>query len=157
MAVNRDTTSPFDVLSTCLFICLWVIAAAWHDVCGVRACASNIGCIAIHYSAPLARLSKRAAALPLTGQPGIHESLNILSSLSLCLSSLFPVTALCLFLLSSSVCFSAWFVIQACQPLQLSPLRLLLLLLLVFFFKLPPSSFLYIFPNFPSTRTAWKG
>lgn len=148
MAVNRDTASPFEVLSTCLFICLRVIAAARCGVCGVTA---RVSSIAIHYSAPLARRSKRAAALPLTGQPGIHESLIILSSLSVslpflsfsCHCSVFiPSLFICLFF--CLVCHSG---LSACHPLSL---LLLLLLLLVFFLltTIPPSRILHCSPNF---------
>lgn len=132
-AVNRDAVSPFEVLSTCLFICLRVIAAARRGVCGVTACVSSI---AIHYSGPLARRSKRAAALPLTGQPGIHESLIILSSLPFlsvsCHCSVFiPSLFICLFF--CLVCHSG---LSACHPLSL-------LLLLVFFLlpTIPPPAF----------------
>lgn len=125
--------SPFEVLSTCLFICLRVIAAARRGVCGVTA---RVSSIAIHYSGPLARRSKRAAALPLTGQPGIHESLIILSSLPFlsvsCHCSVFiPSLFICLFF--CLVCHSG---LSACHPLSL-------LLLLVFFLltTIPPPAF----------------
>lgn len=116
MAVNRDTVSPFEVLSTCLFICLRVIAAARRGVCGVTA---RVSSIAIHYSAPLARRSKRAAALPLTGQPGIHESLIILSSLSLSAFPLFFLSLLCIY--SFSLHLSVFLLGLSFRPVSLSP------------------------------------
>ncbi|CAK6965059.1 Hypothetical predicted protein [Scomber scombrus] len=39
----------------------------------------NTGGTAIHYSAPLARRSEKAAAPAVTGQPGIHESSRMYS------------------------------------------------------------------------------
>lgn len=77
-------------------------------------CAGTVRvCILIHYSAPLASRSRRAAALAVTGQPGIHESVITLSSPSVllpfipfsCSFSLFtPSIFVCL--IPCSVCHS---------------------------------------------------
>lgn len=119
--------------------CLCVIAAALCEACCVSVRVCNIGCIPIHYSAPVVRRSMRAAAPAVTGQPGIHESVIILSSLfvSLPFPPLFSVLALYLCLhLSVSPALSV--IHTACQPVHLSPLCLLssfFLLGLSFFYR----------------------
>lgn len=111
--------------------CLCVIAAALCEACCVSVRVCNIGYIPIHYSAPVVRRSMRAAAPAVTGQPGIHESVIILSSLFVSLP--FPPSFFCScsVFMSSSVCLSCFVChshsLSACPPVtSLSPVLLFL-------------------------------
>lgn len=120
LAVFRDTTSVFLKSSPPVFSSLCLCncsAAALCDLCAVTVLVCNIDCILIHYSAPPARRSKRAAAPAVTGQPGIHESVIILSFLCVSLPHLLCIYSFCLHLYCLFLCFT-------CRSLSLSTCHL---------------------------------
>lgn len=138
-------------------VCLCVIAAALCDVCAVTVRVPNIDCVPIHYSAPLARHSKRAAALAVTGQPGIHESVIILSSLSVSLPFLL---SLCIYSFRLHPSFCCLFLCLLCQSLSLSTCHLSASRpppLTSTAFSLPPSSpCVFLLLLLPSCSTAQR-
>lgn len=102
LAIFRYTPSVFLKSLTLVFspLCLCnCSAAAVCDLCTVTLRVCSIDCVLIHYSAPPARRSQRAAAPAVTGQPGIYESVIILSFLSVCLPPCSVFVLLLVFLL----------------------------------------------------------